>query len=826
MSQLNTIAKTRTGGPDPSANQTATTARNQLTSFNVYDGTVIEVDRVGRTLRVMVNKITIPNCVYAPGALASYMGFGEVALPPVGSRVLVLYLPQGSYVLGTQPELTDDVTVFGGAVCGDPEDCVAAVGAFVPEDQSSDNPALPGYNTPADLLPGESSKQNNLGVALRMLYNFEQMSAGDLAKVEVHLLNDMVRIVDNYFVHHNVGGDTLIWSNGRCNYESHFTGYPFESEGKRKEDEELAKELSDNIVSIEGLGASATGRWRKSTYMGFLADMIHTWVTDPTKALSTYGDKADRAGKVRTWIGSDGTVMVQTTAGVHVEVTQRVVVPTMFNKWDDPEVDAAEQIKDLNKEFLKLWGKGPDWTDLDVSVWQMRSYARYITLFHSLSRFKQLEEKKGCKIPTETEAEAPQPTCMEADKEEANPNGNTPYKGNALFSMDPGGNIMLAAGGGTSIVLTKNGTVQIVSAGNMEFVSSGNMTFSAKNISMKAASHMQFAAILGAIKMKAQLAIDVLCELGHIWLKTDGYADNTQLNEQIAKSREGNIKHDFYPIIPNHDRFGIILDACRSRVLAHGARGVTLGTTEDDGHIYVQTTSEEASVNLFSRKCIRIVTKGELWIRALKSAIASACTKLTASIIKLGDNVRILNGRVDVQGICKVKTMFAVDGYIGSSVHVNKFRKREDAEPEVLAQAADEQGAIAQRLEMQHATVDYFAAELGKYYWSMCNWKPDRDLPVEHWASYKASLRDDTIAADPETKALFDELPLKDCESPPAPRTKYTMPWPCDGQYYCFDDKNMPAYGRPLDKPYTKDMIKTKDDMVLRPIPFYIRKSS
>jgi hypothetical protein len=94
-----------------------------------------------------------------------------------------------------------------------------------------------------DLLPGEEEISNNIGVALRLLTNFAQLDSGGLAKIECHLLNDMVRIVDAYFAHHHCGGDTLIWNNGRNNEESHFTSYPHEAAGKQKEEEMFAEPI-------------------------------------------------------------------------------------------------------------------------------------------------------------------------------------------------------------------------------------------------------------------------------------------------------------------------------------------------------------------------------------------------------------------------------------------------------------------------------------------------------------------------------------------------------------------------------------------------------
>jgi hypothetical protein len=50
----------------------------------------------------------------------------------------------------------------------------------------------------------------------------------------------------------------------------------------------------------------------------------------------------------------------------------------------------------------------------------MRNYLKYITLWHSLERFKQMENASGeayCTIPKESEAISGSPMCGEKDKE-------------------------------------------------------------------------------------------------------------------------------------------------------------------------------------------------------------------------------------------------------------------------------------------------------------------------------------------------------------------------------------------------------------------------
>ena len=104
----------------------------------------------------------------------------------------------------------------------------------------------------------------------------------------------------------------MIWNAGRTTLEHHFTGYPTEAIGLKNDG---TGDLASGDQGIYELGEKddpidATGRWRASTYIGFLGDMLHYWVTNPTEVTSNYADGAKRAANLRTWVGSDGTLMV------------------------------------------------------------------------------------------------------------------------------------------------------------------------------------------------------------------------------------------------------------------------------------------------------------------------------------------------------------------------------------------------------------------------------------------------------------------------------------------------------------------------------------
>ena len=81
--------------------------------------------------------------------------------------------------------------------------------------------------------------------------------------------------------------------------------------------------------------------------------------------------------------------MVQAAGDIMINVTQNMIIPEVNFKWDDPSYDPDKVIQQLDIEYLKLWGTNKTyWQDIQASCWSMRNYLKYITIWHSLERFR------------------------------------------------------------------------------------------------------------------------------------------------------------------------------------------------------------------------------------------------------------------------------------------------------------------------------------------------------------------------------------------------------------------------------------------------------
>lgn len=761
-------------GSPASSQQTASMAGERPTAYSVYPGKVVRIDPVTRKMSVVIlNNYQIDNCTYMSDSLAALLGFAQSSLPVPGSQAMVVYTPKQSYVIGgIGAKTVTNPKAFTVPAAGDIEFETINDPAFGVRRGKQNKMLSPGYIPGKDILPGESEYTNNMGIWLRLLMNMAQLSAGELAKVEVGLVNDMVRIVDNYFAHHNVGGDKLIWSaGGKCVEEDHFTSQGFEAEGKLDEHEALI-ESNSHVVNPGKLEdpTNETGRWRKSSYIGFLGDMIHTWISDPTEALSNYAEGASRAGKYRCWVGSDGMLMVQATGGVFIQVYPSVVIPEVKHNWNDPNFSVPEAFSNLNKKFLKMWGKGTDgWRDMTVACWQMSAWARYITLWHSLARWNGLVESGYCNIQDEKSSPKAEPTAKEKDKEEVNPECKEMYTGSALLSIDPSGSISLVASGssqypGTTSVTLNRGNVQIAAAGNMELQCGGTLSISAKHISMKAAKNIEIAAIAGGLWLKARTSWNALCELGRMWLKSD-------MKPGVKPPEIENLNT---PVPANACNYAIYLDAAEGRAAIHGKKEVTVTTSARNAPIHIETQRRGSPVNLYSKERIDMAA-GKMICAHAENAIGLSSTSILLDCLssKIANIVYINPASIECNGFIRAKLVASKSGYLGNSQYVGVGKKHMD--PEVFIDEANERTYAKLKITTLEADNRAYTGTVKEVYdgsqtWSFLYWNDaaTRAADITEWKTYKmspvdASFYETTQPLNYNPDSTLTEITPEDC---------------------------------------------------------------
>lgn len=831
-----TLPQSTVGTSGYVAHQNANQASDGLHNGAIYDGEVLAVDYTTRKLMVSVNGLQMQDCIYVTACAAGMLGFADAALPPVGAHVVCLYTNHNTYVIGVQPSVAVDPTEYTATAEGDPD--YAQADDFPANPKQDGTPGRgkmgPGYGMSRDLLPGELEYNNNMGIVLRLLTNLIQLDAGGRAGVELHLANDMLRLFDQTFVHHTCGGDRIVWNNGRCNDEAHFTQYPHEAAGKMSKDDPYAEEKGvEGVYSLPD-GADpmdATGRWRWSRYRGFLGDMVHYWVTHPAEVVSNYAEGAARAGRFKTWVGADGTLVVQAAGDVLINVNPHIVIPEALHKWDNPEWEPEKMLESLNKEYLAIWGSGDKrWDDLNASVWQMRSYLKYLTLWHSLARFRQLSTDKAklFKIPSEADAPMGNPDCGEEDKAEAGATSKESPAASATLRMSPDGSISLVAmpespgDTGISSIVMNNGSIQVVAPRNIEIKAGATFSVTAKDVSIRALKLVEIASIAGSMALKARTAWKALCEAGRVWLKGDRSKDN-------APPDDCEMPAEFL-------EYSVIVDASQGKTLVHGREGATVGTTGPEADIHIEALNGTGSVYTYGHG---VYTKAvdRMETNAPRYAVSSVVSKLVTSMFKLGDSIRVADKAiVDINPTVRcnalfTRSTFAMDGYIGPDQHNGMYDKDDppdNTEPEMEAEECDKLGAEASELNKDGMVDDYPQLEFkgGKTLWELYDW--ERHNEIDDPEALKADMWfDDVIVVDggrdkSENTSAEKRLKWTASRLQPAERTGTSkLLWPGVGATILTFRGKGPS-GRsvwqPMESDYSKEDIAAASDMEPMPL--------
>ena len=629
----------------------------QLETGRVYAGTITATYMGGKTCDVKVDATStiVTNCIYAAGGLFStLLGFKSSYTPTLNTRVVLVFGNPLSYIVT--------------AISGEFPDQAANRITSSPEFFTGDFPHLcpeggtrnAGHTHPCDFLEGEFEIANGIGVAIQFLTLMAKLSAGDRAKVEVHVLNEMVRIISETFRHHSAFGDFKIYNDGRLNVRWDGTSYEHESYGQKKErDPKLTGKTG--AVDFEGVdGILDTGRWRFSQYVGFLGDFIHTFITDPCEGLGKIGElstEAMRSGKARFHVGNDGSVLVQSVADIAIERVCRIVVPMELKREDDPKGNLAKDLAALETTFLKFWDYGADLKDAYKTCYQLREYARWLSGFHAFARFHQLD--KDWKVPTEAETPEPAWSNKETDREGV---GIVKYKAvYACIRIMRDGSIVTMDGTGSAVVLSA-GNVQVSAARHLTLEAAGDIRMIAgQNIYIGARRNIELAAAVGGLVMKCRTSLRALCEWGSIWFKSDAVDPSTD----APPSAEG--PEDPAPVVMEQ---AIRFETSKGRTAILSAKQMLLETTlggkeQDDETADILISSKLAHVRIRGNLGIFLLSRaGMLAVKVTQSCVINAqaiMADLKSKEVVVKGQLRLLDSVLDTY-MARVKHLFAVSG--------------------------------------------------------------------------------------------------------------------------------------------------------------------
>lgn len=627
------------GKPDNTATATNEENRALFQTGQVYKGVIQSVQHGDGIYHVTLqgNSSYAQACEWGVGLLTNaFLGFKTSALPTVGT---------GVYVLGGNPP-----TIIG-TFAVDPRDDNSGnkkttTGTEVDTDDMKLGDTGKGkrHTVPSDMVEGEFEIASGLGPALKFALNLMALKGSDRAKVETHLLNDMVRVVSDTYKHMSAFGDYQIYNDGGLNVVFEGTSREHEAAGLLDVDEEKVS-VTDNEVAFTS-DLVANGRNRFSEYIGFLGDFVHQFVTDPTTTASSIGDGL-RPGKSRVWHGSDGTMLMQSVTEIALERVVRIPVPQEKKRWDDPEgvlKTAWDSMLEAQKAFKTVWNYGDDYRNIHHAAYQLREYARWLSCYHSYSRFHQYDAAgEEWRIPREDEIDH-EWTNKEKDVEGAD-NGHISgvYDTYACIRIMRDGAIVLWDGYGSSITMSRR-CVHISAPRHIDLDAAGDIRLTAGNdIYIKARRNLELSAVVGSLIAKSRTAWKALCEWGSIWLKSDAKDPN---EPGYSAESPDDASEDPEPEVLDA---AIFLDATQGKTTINSHRTITIQTDALGSADSTDVTDSSKSIVLQSRlQDVKTIASRSLQMKAFGNDDGFISMDTPRSIVGISKNFIVDSSTFDI----------------------------------------------------------------------------------------------------------------------------------------------------------------------------------
>ena len=588
------------------SNYGSVASTTQLEVGSIYKAVVESVIQPKNTIICIAegdSSLVIENCVWAAGIFSNLFGFRFNYTPPRGSHVLVLYTGETNYIIGGfLTEYDGDTSGMRRASLGsDQKEGTGLSGWFETKIQSKlrgifnkkdGNMQNRGGNAPWDMIEGELEISNLLGVGATFMRHIAQLKAGELAKVECGIIDDMVRVISGVYKHHSSFGDYKIYNDGgRLNVRWDGSNADWEAYGKadRKEEKISQGEYKNSLKppkNNEKINNDA--KWRFSQFVGHLGDFINMFVTDPVVwAEGSQFLQEERSGKARVHVNEDGTILLSTVNEFVIEKTPRIIVPLekLPEYHKDGNKPAEEFLDNLN--YLKNWNFNESGGDQNVhySVYQIREYAKWLSNQHAQAQFLRMD--KDWYVPPE--AAVPEPDTRgqkHKDKIEANADVTVPdgvKNSYATIKICKDGSIVLVDAYDNSILLSKSG-LSLTSHNNVQIEAAGSINMVAgRDINMLANKSIDLTSTKGGLSLRGENFIQQYCRRGGIMLETDQSADGTDIwdlqdNNQADQEDDTRIQGLVLKSNNTHIRLESGLDlGLKSRVNIHSVCGGTCG---------------------------------------------------------------------------------------------------------------------------------------------------------------------------------------------------------------------------------------------------------
>jgi uncharacterized protein (DUF2345 family) len=415
---------------------------------------------------------------------------------------------------------------------------------------------------PFDINAGDWGMINEHGVFLGILGLTAVMRGSQQAAIEVHTLDDLVRLRSGQYQHFSAFGEQHIYNDGG-NISIEICGSSRQHEVSGKDDigEELFErnfEISNDYkdLNIRPKEQEATLKRRFQMFFGHLG-LMQMFVCKPENGDEKYSREADHQGLLHMNVAESGYFGVTTAAGMALTRDDIIPIPKKLKEPWDPEGDKAED-GELNepKEPYKMPPAFKGGTHLvvrDMTAWARRN---------SYQRFDELET--DWHTPEADDLFTPDNNYDKtSDGKESNEEFQNHSDRRAGIYVNPDGSVTIMDAAGSQIILDGKGGIQIGGAGNTTLMPGGSaVIFGGDDAIIRAKNSVDISSTDKDVRLKAEKNLHA-------------YSNGGILLESAAE----NVGHGFSSGQEGEDvnSSGIVLKAENSSVFVWGKEVILSG---------------------------------------------------------------------------------------------------------------------------------------------------------------------------------------------------------------------------------------------------------
>ena len=568
--------------------------------------------------------------------VASALGFHETLLPGVGTRVLCQGRGDSTMIVGCLPYAEAQ---------GDPKVAVMPCKAILgyPDAQydsvhrngllgSSTKLAVMNNNLPTDVTQGEKVISNEFGVMMGLFKLMATLKASELAQIQVHFLDDLVRIISHNFQHYTSLGQTNIFhdgqgihmevgashipaeSMGQSTDKSGITEIPYSNSNTKDPNNPTAqftqfyKLSSEQLVMLE----------RMKLFVGKLGEFINLIIVKPAdrahKVDGTIPDKPD-TGLLQLKANLDGSLVVRSASGIYLEKTNWIRVPERIRTPEDPTGDDGSTLEYSVKPAYVFDTTYAYRETAFLYYLQLRDYLAWIDEGVGYANFR--TQTKDFYVNNDKTKETPLSSITLVDPE----TGCTYTQTKSWISLMNNGGVSIADAWGSCISM-EGGNIYIQPAKDLILQPNGNL----------------IGKIGGEVGLAVQGDIDLSSTKGGMRAKTHEAQYLYSSNSGIVLQSDGKATTNGYQYYPDSNSSnkllqkvsGIVLKATNSTVSSYASQ-----IYDDATSILVQ---KAPSITSQSTDVTQILSKNQVFINSNFLSLTSNNETINYST---GDNIML-----------------------------------------------------------------------------------------------------------------------------------------------------------------------------------------